>query len=60
MKKPVDDLHSHAHKVERQHIEEVLNEKLPEEVEKRQETIIDSLEEIKGLVLDQQHNFDKI
>lgn len=60
LKKPVDDLHSQVHKAERQHIEEVLNEKLPEEVEKRQEAIIDSLEEIKGLVLDQQHNFDKI
>ena len=29
-------------------------------VKANQEDIIDSLEEIKGLVLDQQHNFDKI
>ena len=60
IKKPVDDLHNHAQNAERQHIEEVLKEELPKEVEKKQETIIDSLEEIKGLVLDQQHNFDKI
>lgn len=59
-KKPVDDLHNRAQEVEEKHIEEVLAKKLPGEVEKRQETIIDSLEEIKGLVLDQQHNFDKI
>ena len=60
LKKPVDDLHDQAQKAERQHIEEVLKEELPKEVEKKQETIIDSLEEIKGLVLDQQHNFDQI
>lgn len=59
-KKPVVDLHNHAQEVEEKHIEEVLAKKLPGEVEKRQEAIIDSLEEIKGLVLDQQHKFDEI
>ena len=60
LKKPVDDLHDRAHQSEKKHIEEVLDEKLPKEVEKRQEAIIDSLEEIKGLVLDQQYSIDKI
>lgn len=59
-KKPVVDLHNHAQEAEEKHIEKVLAKKLPGEVEKRQEAIIDSLEEIKGLVLDQQHKFDEI
>lgn len=60
LKKPVDDLHGRAQSAEEKHIEEVLEKKLPEEVKKQQEDILDSLEEIKGLVLDQQHSFDKI
>ena len=59
-KKPVDDLHNRAQKAEKKHIEEVLADRLPKMVKESQEDIIDSLEEIKGLVLDQQHNFDKI
>lgn len=59
-KKPVVDLHNHAQEAEEKHIEEVLAKKLPGEVEKRQEAIIDSLEEIKELVLNQQHKFDNI
>lgn len=60
LKKPVDDLHAHAQTLEEKHIEEVLEKKLPEMVNGSHESIIDSLEEIKELVLDQQHNFDKI
>lgn len=60
LKKPVDDLHTHAQTLEEKHIEEVLEKKLPEMVNDSHESIIDSLEEIKELVLDQQHNFDKI
>lgn len=60
LKKPVDDLHNHAQTIEEKHIEEVLEKKLPEMVNDSHESIIDSLEEIKGLVLDQQHKFDKI
>lgn len=60
IKKPVDDLHGRAQSAEEKHIEEVLEKKLPEMVNDSHESIIDSLEEIKGLVLDQQHSFDKI
>ena len=60
LKKPVDDLHGRAQTAEEKHIEEVLEKKLPEMVNDTHESIIDSLEEIKGLVLDQQHSFDKI
>lgn len=60
IKKPVDDLHGRAQTAEEKHIEEVLEKKLPEMVNDSHENIIDSLEEIKGLVLDQQHSFDKI
>lgn len=60
LKKPVDDLHGRAQSAEEKHIEEVLEKKLPEMVNDSHESIIDSLEEIKGLVLDQQYNFDKI
>ena len=60
LKKPVDDLHGRAQSAEEKHIEKVLEKKLPEMVNDSHESIIDSLEEIKGLVLDQQHNFDKI
>ena len=49
----MDDLHAHAQTVEEKHIEEVLEKKLPEMVNDSHESIIDSLEEIKGLVLDQ-------
>ena len=60
MKKPVDDFHDRAHNAEKKHIEEVLKEELPKEVEKKQEAILDSLEEVKALVLDQQQDLNKI
>ena len=60
LKKPVDDLHGRAQSAEQRRVEEILSKKVPEIVKTNQEDIIDSLEEIKGLVLDQQHNFDKI
>lgn len=60
LKKPVDDLHGRAQSAEQHRVEEILSKKVPEIVKTNQEDIIDSLEEIKGLVLDQQHNFDKI
>ena len=60
LKKPVDDLHGRAQSAEQHRIEEILSKKVPEMVKTNQEDIIDSLEEIKGLVLDQQHNLDKI
>ena len=52
-KKPVDDLHTHTQIAEEKHIEEVLEKKLPEMVNDSHESINDSLEEIKELVLDQ-------
>lgn len=60
LKKPVDDLHGRAQSAEQHRVEEILSKKVPEIVKTNQEDIIDSLEEIKGLVLDQQHNLDKI
>lgn len=60
LKKPVDDLHGRAQSAEQHRVEEILSKKVPEMVKANQEDIIDSLEEIKGLVLDQQHNLNKI
>ena len=60
LKKPVDDLHNHAQNAEKKHIEEVLKERLPKEIDKKQEAILDSLEEVKALVLDQQQDLNKI
>ena len=60
LKKQVDDLHGRAQSAEQHRIEEILSKKVPEMVKTNQEDIIDSLEEIKGLVLDQQHNLNKI
>lgn len=60
LKKPVDDLHGRAQSAEQHRVEEILSKKVPEIVKTNQEDIIDSLEEIKGLVLDQQHNLNKI
>lgn len=60
LKKPVDDLHGRAQSAEQRRVEEILSKKVPEIVKTNQEDIIDSLEEIKGLVLDQQHNLNEI
>ena len=59
-KKPVNDLHEKAQTAEEKHIEEVLEAKVPEIIDRTQEDIINSLEEIKALVLDQGRDLNKI
>lgn len=53
LKKPVDGLHQKSQTAEEKHINEVVEAKVPEMLKKNQEEITNSLEEIKGLVLDQ-------
>lgn len=52
-KKPVDGLHQKAQTAEEKHINEIVEAKVPDMLKKNQEEITNSLEEIKGLVLDQ-------
>lgn len=59
-KAPVVDLQEKARVAEEEHIQEVLEKKLPSIVEKNHESIIDSLEEVKEIVLDQQKDLDNI
>ena len=60
LKKPVDDLHERTQSAEEEHIEQVINDKVPKILDQHQEVIVDSLEEIKALVLDQGRDLDKI
>ena len=60
LKKPVDDLHERTQSAEEEHIEQVINNKVPKILDQHQEVIVDSLEEIKALVLDQGRDLDKI
>lgn len=60
IKKPVDDLHEHAQSQEEEHIREVLNEEVPEIIKKNQDEILNSLEEIKRLVLSQAQDLEKL
>ena len=53
LKKPVDGLHQKSQTAEEKHINEIVEAKVPEMLKKNQEEITNSLEEIKGLVLDQ-------
>lgn len=53
LKKPVDGLHQKSQTAEEKHINEIVEAKVPDMLKKSQEEIADSLEEIKGLVLDQ-------
>ena len=60
IKKPVDGLHDRAQNNEEKHIKEVIEKEIPQMVEKQQENIIKSLDEIKKLVLEQQAKSEKI
>ena len=60
IKKPVKDLHTAAQNQEEQHIQEVIDKEVPKLIQKNQSEIINSLEEIKGLVVDQGENLDKL
>ena len=60
IKKPVDDLHEQAQSAEEKHIKEILEAKVPDMIKSNQNEIIESLEEIKGLVLDQGENIGKL
>ena len=59
-KKPVDGLHEKAELAEARRIEAILSEKAPEIINKHEKDIIDSLEEIKALVLDQGKDLEKL
>ena len=53
-KKPVDDITDRARKSQDQHIEQVLDEKMPKLLEKNCETLMASLNEIKDMTLSQE------
>lgn len=53
-KKPVDDIADRARKNQDQHIEQVLDEKMPKILEKNCETLMASLNEIKDMTLSQE------
>ena len=53
-KKPVDDITDRAKKSQDQHIEQVLDEKMPKLLEKNCETLMASLNEIKDMTLSQE------
>lgn len=53
-KKPVDDIAERARKSQDQHIEQVLDEKMPKILEKNCETLMASLNEIKDMTLSQE------
>lgn len=59
-KKPVDGLHTKAEQAEAKRIEKIIEEKAPQIINKNQEDIINSLEEIKALVLDQGRDLEKL
>ena len=53
-KKPVDDIADRARKSQDQHIEQVLDEKMPKLLEKNCETLMASLNEIKEMTFNQE------
>lgn len=53
-KKPVDDIADRARKNQNQHIEKVLDEKMPKILEKNCETLMASLNEIKEMTFSQE------
>ena len=53
-KKPVDDIAGRARKNQNQHIEKVLDEKMPKFLEKNCETLMASLNEIKEMTFNQE------
>lgn len=59
-KKPVDTVTEQIHKNEEQHIEEVLDRKMPGLLEVNCKTIMGSLDEIKEMTLNQEERLQKI
>ena len=53
-KKPVDDIQERARANEEQHIEQVLENKIPPLLQKNCETIMGSLDELKEMTIDQE------
>lgn len=53
-KKPVDDIADRARKSQDQHIEQILDEKMPKLLEKNCETLMASLNEIKDMTFNQE------
>ena len=59
-KKPVDDIADRARKNQNQHIEKVLDEKMPKILEKNCETLMASLNEIKEMTFSQEQRLIEI